>query len=64
MVQISIHTFLAEGDRQGAIEDELTYAISIHTFLAEGDVNPLYNYRGMLISIHTFLAEGDETEES
>ena len=34
--QISIHTFLAEGDVYSAIL-ATPYQISIHTFLAEGD---------------------------
>ena len=56
---ISIHTFLAEGDKLSVriILQELT--ISIHTFLAEGDSSLSLYFFVVVISIHTFLAEGD-----
>ena len=58
LFQISIHTFLAEGDSQAA--DQLDHdAISIHTFLAEGDWVYDQLIASGFISIHTFLAEGD-----
>ena len=55
---ISIHTFLAEGDK-GYDNIPTSSKISIHTFLAEGDQIVICTLKGRLISIHTFLAEGD-----
>ena len=56
---ISIHTFLAEGDKR-AICRFYQQKISIHTFLAEGDIWFIINELiSILISIHTFLTEGD-----
>ena len=58
MQEISIHTFLAEGDcRTGRVIQIL--GISIHTFLAEGDYIITFFDIVVKISIHTFLAEGD-----
>ena len=59
-VDISIHTFLAEGD---VLHSRIicNAVISIHTFLAEGDYRKGKFFVMMYISIHTFLAEGDVT---
>ena len=61
--QISIHTFLTEGDSL------LPYfptrlCISIHTFLTEGDRLKPKALQISVISIHTFLTEGDLTTKS
>ena len=37
MQEISIHTFLTEGDETRILTATRAYAISIHTFLTEGD---------------------------
>ena len=56
---ISIHTFLAEGDKRRHGENHAR-TISIHTFLAEGDSCFPLVIQVANISIHTFLAEGDD----
>ena len=55
---ISIHTFLAEGDEY-RLDKIASSTISIHTFLAEGDAVGTKSACDFAISIHTFLAEGD-----
>jgi len=58
VLNISIHTFLTEGDGSGAAAFFLRY-ISIHTFLTEGDPAFKESSAAIHISIHTFLTEGD-----
>jgi len=59
VLNISIHTFLTEGDGSGAAAFFLRY-ISIHTFLTEGDPAFKESSAAIHISIHTFLTEGDK----
>ena len=56
---ISIHTFLAEGDRFLQFKNYDTKNFNPHTFLAEGDRREERLCTTAHISIHTFLAEGD-----
>ena len=58
-IQISIHTFFAEGDSNGYAGVIYLIDISIHTFFAEGDLLAVDAEKQISISIHTSFAEGD-----
>ena len=58
-VRISIHSLLAEGDKDGIVLGIQQGAISIHSLLAEGDAKPRRTQARASISIHSLLAEGD-----
>ena len=57
LFDISIHTFLAEGDEQEITKKRFGSTISIHTFLAEGDLNIKMNL-SLIIYFNPHLHRG------
>ena len=60
-INVSIHAFRGEGDRELLSQPILAFDIvSIHAFRGEGDFSPQQFRRRKNVSIHAFRGEGDQ----
>ena len=58
-INVSIHSFQAEGDNAISVQVRTTQRVSIHSFQAEGDKGVINMNATISVSIHSFQAEGD-----